>query len=164
MDIISSILDGLDNVGNLVPELEKLLSSAQLWISICLLIGPVCMLVLGLIYLFLPPKEANHRLGYRTYFGMGSVEAWLYTQKIAGIVYGGLGLVLGIVMGIICMNLRDKDAMQMTMTAINCLVVQAGIVLLIYVGLFVYTAIVFDRHGNRRSERRKKRAEAYIEE
>ena len=159
MDIISSILDGLDNVGNLVPELEKLLSSAQLWVSICLLVGPVCMLVLGLVYLFLPPKEANHRLGYRTYFGMGSVEAWLHTQKIAGIIYGGVGLVLGIVMGIICTSLGGKDTMEMAMTAINCLCVQLGIVLLIYLGMFVYTAIVFDRHGNRRFARRKERIE-----
>ena len=91
MDFISSLLDGLDNIGNLVPALEKLLSSAQLWLTIVLLIGPVAMLILGVIYLFLPPKEANHHIGYRTYFGMGSVEAWLHTQKLAGIIYGGLG-------------------------------------------------------------------------
>ena len=42
MDIISSILDGLDNVGNLVPELDKLLSSVELWVSIFLLIRSVC--------------------------------------------------------------------------------------------------------------------------
>lgn len=160
MDIISSILDGLDNVGNLVPELEKLLSSAQLWVSICLLVGPICMLVLGLVYLFLPPKEANHHIGYRTYFGMGSVEAWLHTQKIAGILYGGLGLVLGIVMFFIGRSLGGKDTMEMAMTAIKCLCVQLGIVLLIYLGMFVYTAIVFDRHGNRRFARRKERIEA----
>ena len=164
MDIISSILDGLDNAGNLVPELEKLLSSAHLWITIFLLIAPVSMLVLGLIYLFLPPKEANHRLGYRTYFGMGSVDAWKHTQKIAGIAYGGVGLILGIVMGIICLSNRDKETMDMVLVAIKCLFVQVGIVLVVYLGLFVYTAIVFDRHGNRRKDRPRERKEAYIEE
>lgn len=154
MDIISSILDGLDNAGKLVPELEKLLGSAQLWLTILLLLGPAVMLILGIIYLFLPPKEANHHIGYRTYFGMGSVEAWLHTQKIAGIIYGGLGIILGIIMGIICMNLRHKDLMQAVTTAITWLCVQVGIVVVIYVGLFLYTAIVFDRHGNRRKDKK----------
>ena len=154
MDFISSILDGLDNIGNLVPELEKLLRSAQLWLTILLLIGPAVMLILGVIYLFLPPKEANHHIGYRTYFGMGSVEAWLHTQKLAGIIYGGLGIVLGILMIIVSASLKHKDLMQAFTSAITWLLVQVGIVLLVYLGMFVYTAIVFDRHGNRRREKK----------
>lgn len=154
MDFISSLLDGLDNIGNLVPALEKLLSSAQLWLTIVLLIGPVVMLILGVIYLFLPPKEANHHIGYRTYFGMGSVEAWLHTQKLAGIIYGGLGIVLGIIMIFVSVSLKHKDLMQAFTTAITWLCVQVGIVLLVYLGMFVYTAIVFDRHGNRRREKK----------
>ena len=154
MDIISSILDGLDNVGNLVPELDKLLSSVELWVSIFLLIGPLCMLVLGIIYLFLPPKEANHRLGYRTYFGMGSVDAWKHTQKFAGILYGGLGLVLTVVMGIICLTLGGKDGLQLGTTAIVCLAIQAFAVLLVYLIIFAYTAIVFDKDGNRRKDKK----------
>lgn len=154
MDFISSILDGLDNIGNLVPALDKLLSSAQLWLTILLLIGPAVMLILGVIYLFLPPKEANHHIGYRTYFGMGSVDAWLHTQKVAGIIYGGLGIVLGILMIIVSASLKNKDLLQAFTAAITWLLVQAGIVLLIYLGMFVYTAIVFDRHGNRRREKK----------
>ncbi len=155
MDIISSLLDGLDNIGKIVPELEKLLTSAQLWLTLLLFVGPAVMLILGVIYLFLPPKEANHHIGYRTYFGMGSVEAWLHTQKLAGILYGGLGLILGIIMLFVSMGLRNLDLMQAFTKAITWLLVQAAIVLLIYFGLFVYTAIVFDRHGNRRSEKKK---------
>ena len=154
MDFISSLLDGLDNIGNLVPALEKLLSSAQLWLTIVLLIGPVAMLILGVIYLFLPPKEANHHIGYRTYFGMGSVEAWLHTQKLAGIIYGGLGIILGIIMIFVSVSLKNKDMMQAFTSAITWLCVQVGIVLLVYLGMFVYTAIVFDRHGNRRREKK----------
>lgn len=156
MDIISSILDGLDNVGNLVPELDQLLSSVELWVSIFLLIGPLCMLVLGIIYLFLPPKEANHRLGYRTYFGMGSVDAWKQTQKFAGILYAGLGLLLSVVMGIFCLTLGGKDGLQIGSTAIVCLCIQVVAVLLVYLIIFAYTAIVFDKDGNRR--RNKKNA------
>ena len=155
MDKIRSLLDGLDNIGKLVPELSKLLSSAQFWIMILLLIGPVVMVILGVIYLFLPPKEANHHIGFRTYFGMGSVEAWLHTQKIAGIIYGGVGIILGVVMAILGSKLRQQELIDAYTTAIICLCVQVGIVVLIYLGLFVYTAIVFDRHGNRRRDKKK---------
>ena len=154
MDFISSILDGLDNVGNLVPELDKLLSSVELWVSIFLLIGPLCMLVLGIIYLFLPPKEANHRLGYRTYFGMGSVDAWKQTQKFAGILYAGLGLLLSVVMGIFCLTLSGKNGLQIGSTAIVCLCIQVVAVLLVYLIIFAYTAIVFDKDGNRRKDKK----------
>lgn len=155
MDFISSLLDGLDNMGDLVPPLEKLLSSAQLWLTIFLLIGPIVMVILGVIYLFFPPKEANHHIGYRTYFGMGSVDAWLHTQKIAGILYAGLGVILGIIMVIVSVSSKNKDMMEAFTSAIIWLAVQAAAVLVVYLGLFVYTAIVFDRHGNRRSEKNK---------
>lgn len=150
MDIISSILDGLDNVGKIVPELDTLLSRLEFWVSIFLLIGPLCMLVLGLIYLFLPPKEANHHIGYRTYFGMGSVDAWKQTQKIAGILYGSMGLLLTVVMGIICLTLGGKEGLQIGSTALVCLLIQAIVVLLLYLIIFAYTAIAFDKDGNRR--------------
>ena len=154
MDIISSILDGLDNAGNVVPELEKLLSGIHRWVSVFLMIAPVCMLVLGLLYFFLPPKEANHHIGYRTYFGMGSVDAWRHTQKIAGIVYGGIGLVLSVIMLIFCLRTRSQEHLVFVVTAIKWLIAQIIIVLLIYLGLFVSTAIVFDRHGNRRKDKK----------
>lgn len=154
MDIISSILDGLDNAGKIVPELDKLLGGIHRWISIFLMIAPVCMLILGLTYLFLPPKEANHHVGYRTYFGMGSVKAWKHTQMIAGIVYGGVGLVLGVIMLIFCLKTRGQGSAEFVVTAIKWLIAQIIIVLVIYLGLFVYTAIVFDRHGNRRRDKK----------
>ena len=154
MDIISSVLDGLDNAGKIAPELDKLLGGIHRWVSIFLMIAPVCMLVLGLIYLFLPPKEANHHIGYRTYFGMGSVEAWRHTQKIAGIVYGGVGLILSVIMLILCLRTRNQESAVFVVTAIKWLIAQIVIVLLIYLGLFVYTAIVFDRHGNRRRDKK----------
>lgn len=153
MDFISSLLNGLDNIGNIVPELDALLGQVSLWVSIFLLIGPVCMLILGLVYLFGSPKEANHHIGYRTYFGMGSVAAWRHTQKIAGFIYAGLGLVLTVVMGIVCLTLGNKDGLEVATTAITCLFIQVGLALLVYLGMFAYTAIVFDKEGNRRKEK-----------
>ena len=77
-----------------IPEVGSIIGWVELFARVCVMVAPVIMLVLGLIYLLVPPKEANHTLGYRFYFGMGSVEAWRFTQKLAGICWSALGLVL----------------------------------------------------------------------
>ena len=67
------------------------------------------LFLLGLVYLFLTPKEANHYIGYRCYFGMGSVNAWRFTQRLAGIVFGSLGLILGSVMLLTVASFRQME-------------------------------------------------------
>lgn len=152
MDKLTAIFDGLD-LSKLVPQMEGLLNTIQLLASIAILIGPVVMVVMGVRYLFLPPKEANHRAGFRTYFGMGSVEAWLLTQKIAGIAIGAAGLALGIVMLIICKGYGSKDIMEVVLSAIECLLWEAGIALAVYFGISVTAAILFDAKGERRRKK-----------
>lgn len=86
------------DLATLLPNLDSIFGKITLICRICVLVGPILLLVLGLSYLFLAPKEANYYLGYRCYYGMGSVHAWRFTQRIAGMVLGGLGLVLTVVM------------------------------------------------------------------
>ena len=50
----------------LIPKLELLLSDMKFWMGVAVLIGPLLFLGMGAFYYFLSPKEANHRLGYRT--------------------------------------------------------------------------------------------------
>lgn len=149
MDKLTALFDKLD-LSKLVPEMDKLLSLLQTVASVAILIGPVVMVALGLWYLLLPPKEANHRAGFRTYFGMGSVDAWRFTQRLAGIAIGSAGLVLGIIMGIICMGYGGKDIMDVTASAIKCLIWQAVIALVIYLGISITAMIMFDAKGNPR--------------
>jgi len=150
MELITSLLDGLDNISDVVPPLENVLGDMSLWVSIFLLIGPLMLLGLGFWYLISPPKEANHKAGFRTYFGMGSVEAWQFTQRIAGLVWGALGVVLTVIMGIICLTLQNKDGFQMAQTAVTCLIWQAVLAAVGYAGICVIAAIFFDKDGNRR--------------
>ena len=91
MDAIMDLLAGFDPAA-LLPDISTTLGVLVLIARIAILALPVILLVLGLIYFFRPPKEANHRFGYRTYFGMGSVRAWKFTQRVAGLVWGTLGL------------------------------------------------------------------------
>ena len=71
------------DLATLLPNLDSIFGKITLICRICVLVGPILLLVLGLSYLFLAPKEANYYLGYRCYYGMGSVHAWRFTQRIA---------------------------------------------------------------------------------
>ncbi len=115
-----------------------------------MLFGPFLLLVRGLIYCFIPPKEANYRFGFRTYFGMGSVEAWRFTQRIAGIAFGSLGLILLIVMLVVIGGFDARDHFEMVNTAMSALLWQAGLALLARFVTAVLAAVFFDRKGNRR--------------
>ena len=90
---IKQMMDGFDPAA-LLPEIGTIVGKVQLVCSIAILAAPLIMLFMGLAYLLFAPREANYYFGYRTAFGMGSVSAWRHTQKVAGIIFGGLGLVL----------------------------------------------------------------------
>ena len=152
MDKITAIFESLD-FAKLLPQMDRLLGVILTVARVAVLIGPIVMVVLGLWYFFLPPKEANHRAGFRTYFGMGSVEAWQFTQKLAGIAVGGAGLVLGVVMIFISVGFGGKDLMVVAESAIRCLIWQAVIALVVYLGVSVTAAILFDAKGDRRKEK-----------
>lgn len=150
MEKITELFNKLGDLGQLVPELDKVTGWVQWLLSLAVRIGPVCILVLGLIHLLIPPKEANHKAGYRTYFGMGSVEAWMFTQRVSGAVMTLMGLILTVIAFIAVKKFSGMDLMAMGQKAFNLIKFQAVCALVIYVGMFLLTAIVFDRNGNRR--------------
>ena len=55
----------------LLPELNSIMGWIELVMRVAVMVGPIVLLVMGLVYLFVSPKEANYYLGYRCYFGMG---------------------------------------------------------------------------------------------
>lgn len=149
MDKIKSLLEGF-SLDNIIPPLDTLLGKVETLVRIAIILGPIIMLVLGLLYWFRGPKEANRHFGFRTYFGMGSVEAWRFTQKLAGLLWTGLGGLLFIIMGIISLTLRGKDAFAMMNTAKNCLIWQLVLIGLCCLGISIAAAVFFDKDGNPR--------------
>jgi hypothetical protein len=135
---------------SLIPEINTILGWVELFSRLCVMAAPVITLVLGLWYLLLPPKEANHAAGYRFYFGMGSVEAWRFTQKLAGIVLGAEGLVLSIVMFLICGNFRGMDAMAMVSKAITCILWELGLLFISHIVINLVILLRYNRKGNLR--------------
>ena len=150
MDAIKSILNGFDPMA-LVPDLTAILENLDAALRVVVLAGPLCLLGLGLLYLLAAPREANHIFGYRHFWGMSSVEAWRFTQQTAGLVWGGLGLILTVIMAFFCNRFRDMSWAAMMGSALSCVLIELALV----VGsTFLINALVvfrFDHKGTRRT-------------
>ena len=152
---LDSIKDLLNNfeLGSLLPDLGTLLGKLELAMRILVVAGPVVMMIMGLLYIFAAPKEANHHFGYRCYFGMGSVDAWRYTQRVAGITWTAMGAILGVAMLIVSSNFTGMNAIDMVTSAIFCLLWQAGLLLAAHFLIRTIVAFRFNRHGEYRSDK-----------
>lgn len=131
-----------------IPKLDTLMGWVQWLVSLAVRVGPICILVLGLIYLLIPPKEANRKAGFRTYFGMGSVIAWNVTQRLAGIVMTITGLILTIIAYKRIGEFASYDMMTMANVALKMVKSQVICALVIYVFMFLLTAVLFNRNGD----------------
>ena len=154
IESIKELMDGFDPAA-LLPELSDVFGSLATVCRVAVMIGPIVLLVLGLAYLFLSPKEANYYFGYRCYFGMGSVHAWRFTQRLAGILYGGLGLVLVILMFLISGSFAGMEVTDMVWKAVDCLIWQAVAVVLATLIINLSAAARFDRKGEFRKKKKK---------
>lgn len=135
MEALKENIDALD-FGALVPELNTILGWVETILRLCVMAGPLLLLGFGIVFLLMPPKEANYRLGYRFWWGMASLESWQFTQRVAGMAWSLLGSVLTIVMALKSAALRDLEPMDM--------VWQAGVYLLWELGLTVLACIIVD--------------------
>ena len=61
IDDFKSLMDDFE-LASLLPELDAILGKLALLARIAVLIGPVMLLVMGLLYFFASPKEANGSL------------------------------------------------------------------------------------------------------
>lgn len=150
------LMDGFDPAA-LLPELDTVMGRLVLIARIAVLTGPAVMLLLGLLYLFAAPREANYHVGYRCYYGMGSVEAWRFTQRLAGIVFSALGLVLVIVMLLVSGGFPQLETMDLLWRAVICAAWEAGLIGVACLAMNTVIALRFDRRGNERKKKTKTR-------
>ena len=152
MDKIMEILGGFD-IAKILPEVNATVGFIVLLSRIVTFFIPLLVLGLGLTYFLKPPAEANHTFGYRTYFGMGSVEAWQFSQRIAGLVYIILGgvMTLGALVAFIILR---KDSIPTILTGCAaCIVVELILVALTTLTLNIIIFVRYDRDGYRRGTR-----------
>ena len=147
MEKITELLNNF-SLEKYIPKLDTLMGWIQWLVSLAVRLGPICILVLGIIYFLIPPREANRKAGFRTYFGMGSVIAWNVTQRLAGILMIPTGLVLTVIAFVKVSKFPDYDLMTMADAAFQAVKGQAICALIIYVLMFLLTAVLFDRNGD----------------
>ena len=152
IDKLTSLMDGLD-IAKLVPDLDVLLGKLEPLVRILILVGPIAMLGLGLYYFFAAPKEANYSAGYRFRYAMSRVEVWRFTQRLAGLVYGSLGLLLGLVMGLLSIRLGKLAAPDMVWFALKCLLWELGLLAVTCITIDILVAATFDKKGDRRKKK-----------
>ena len=152
VESIKALLDGFDPAA-LLPDLSKVFDSLVPVCRIAVLIGPVVILLLGLSYLLLSPKEANYYLGYRCYFGMGSEYAWRFTQRLAGWLFTVTGLVLTVVMFAVSVSFPYMQLSEMVWKAASCMLVELAAAVLLILTVNLSAAFHFDRKGKHRRKR-----------
>ena len=153
LDAIKELLSGAETAAPVVPDAGTLVDKVLPIAKILVVAGPVIMLILGLLYLFAAPREANHHFGYRCYFGMGSEQAWRFTQRIAGIVWTALGAVMTLAMLIVTARFPGLDVLEMLTSAATSVVVEALVLLVATIIIRIIVAARYDRHGERRSKK-----------
>ena len=162
MDKLAQMVKDFD-LGNFIPELDSVIGWVEFAAQVAVMLGPLLLLIFGAVYFFIPPKEANHHLGYRFYWGMGSVEAWQFTQKIAGISWMALGLVLTVIMLLVCNGYRGMDTPKIVSSAGTCLVWELVLIALLCIAIDVVVALRFDKDGNVRPNTVIKIPERFLE-
>ena len=151
MDIIDKLVGLVDQLDPtaIVPDLTTVMGWVETAARLLVVAGPITLLIFGLCYWFLPAEEANHSVGYRFWFGMGSVEAWRFTQKLAGICWTALGGLLTLIMGIISLTMGGKELDAMLSTALSCVIWEAVLIALCCIGIDIVVFLCYDRNGDR---------------
>ena len=150
---LKSIMDAFDPA-SLLPEMESVLNVLVDAVRLAILAGPVVVLALGVLFLVFAPKEANYYLGYRCAFGMGSVEAWRFTQRLAGIIWTVLGLVLTVGMFILTRKFSQLNAYDVVWTGVKYILWEVSLVAAssLFINGVVMTQFTYD--GEYRRDRR----------
>lgn len=137
-----------DLLAAIIPELGAMLADMRFWLGVAMLIGPILLVLLGAYYYFLAPGEANHKAGYRTYYGMGSVEAWRFTQGFAGKVWGFLGAGLAVAAIIGCIIMGAQDSQGAVVPGLVVLILEAVAVLTGFIIIETTVSRRYDKDGN----------------
>ena len=148
---IKVLMDNFDPA-SLLPDLSSMTGIVATVTRLAVLAGPIVLLIMGLLYFFAAPKEANYRFGYRCYFGMGSEEAWRFTQRVAGILWAALGLVLSLLMLFITGGYGSKEIVDVISSGLKCLIWEVVLTALSCLAINAAVMLRYDRKGLRRSD------------
>ena len=146
--LISSLLE--IDLSGLLPEMGTFLTWLKVAVVFAMLIGPMIMLICGILYLYKPAPQATYKRGYRTTYAMGSTEAWRYTQRLAGYLWMITGGVLGVVSLVAALITLFQAPMALVVAAVVVLLIQFVIVVAVTIYIAAAVRKHYDMDGNRR--------------
>lgn len=149
MDALTSLFKDFDFAA-LLPPLDTFLGQVAFWTRLALLAGPLVLLCAGLLYFFRPSADPGSRVGFRSYLTTGSTEVWRFAQRIAGMVYIGLGGGLFVIYLILSLFFGVMGPLGMATTALVCIILFAVLVLAAQVLLRMWVLRYYDKDGNRK--------------
>lgn len=147
MDFLKSLISDFDLM-SILPDLADVMEWIVKGVNIALIIGPVLLAVMGLWYLVLPTREANHFMGYRFFWGMGSVKSWKFTQRFAGAVWLILGAVMAFQANGNRAELEAMETIDLMYTAIEQIIRQVGAVIISCLAINLVVFLLFNFKGN----------------
>ncbi len=146
LDFFKSLISDFDLMA-LLPDMADVMEWIMTGIGYAVVLGPVLLAFMGLWYLLLPAREANHFLGYRFFWGMGSVKSWKFTQRFAGLVWAILGLVLAMDANEFREAMADQSKLDLMYQAIELVVRQIFWVVVISLSVNLIIFILFNFKG-----------------
>ncbi|MBR5529789.1 MAG: SdpI family protein [Oscillospiraceae bacterium] len=103
MDALFSALKEFD-FDKMLPELGAYVSGLKFWSWVLMMVGPVLLLVLGVLYLKCPPKDSSCKWAFSNKKTRENPDLWDKAHKLGGKIWLALGAVLcvvGIVLGLL---------------------------------------------------------------
>ncbi len=148
-EAFKELLNGVDFAA-LLPNIQDIIAVLAPTVQVLVVAGSFVMLAFGLYCLMIAPKEATYLAGYRFRWGMASLDAWRFMQRVAGVVFSVLGMLSAIYMALFTRHLEDLPLMELMTQSCIYIAMQAGLAL---IGCAVTNFLVicrYDRKGNRR--------------
>ena len=146
---IKQLMDNFD-IATLLPDIIDLMNFLVIVARIGLFATPLILMGLGICYFLISSKEANYISGYRCHWGMGSQEAWRFTQKLAGVVWLLTGLAMTVGCVLLNYDFAAMELMDVLWKIVSCILFQGIVVLVLRIVIHLIVMIRFDRKGNRR--------------
>ncbi len=139
LEFLKSLISDFDLMA-ILPDMALVMEWIVKGVYYTIMAGPALLVFMGLWYLILPPREANHFLGYRFYWGMGSDRSWRFTQRFAGMVWALLGYRLGSDMYNNHAGLQEMETLEMLYLAIDLILDQ---IFAVFISTLVINTIIF---------------------
>ena len=143
------------NLEALIPDISTIMGLIGFLFFVAVMAGPLLLLGFGLLFRYRPPAEANFSLGYRFWWGMASLEAWRYTQRLAGIVWTILGGALTVIMLVVGIILLCMEPMTMAIGCAVCLVIELVLTAAACITINLIVMKKYDKDGFLREETEK---------